>query len=184
MNKQQGVILVIMLIFLIILSILSISVLESSIGAKSLVNIQTTQNTLFVNAESELKHAENQMVHYPIALSASSQLISDRQLLTDQISDGLFQTCSEGEALQQKCYFIELLAKENCELANSQNTYYALIYRVTAKISSHTLVQQSEILQSTYVVLPAIIQQCQISNLLTDAKHYLYAGRQSWREIN
>jgi Tfp pilus assembly protein PilX len=184
MKKQQGIILVIMLIVLIILSLLSISVLESSVAAKSLVNIQTTQHELFVNAESELQYAENQMVQHPIALSALSQLITDQQLLTDQIPAELFQSCTESEALLQKCYLIELLAKENCNLANSANRHYAFIYRVTVKVSCHSLIKQSEILQSTYIVLPATMQQCQILNSLTDTEHYLYAGRQSWREIN
>lgn len=183
MKKQQGIILVITLIFLMLFSLFAISALESSLETKKLVNLQTERSKLFSETEQQLQLAENQITQRNIKLSIPSQLLTDQKILTDQIPPGILQQCTNTE-IQQKCYFIELLDKENCITEMNQQVISVLFYRVTARVSMRSLGYQCEILQSIYISLPTTIQRCVLSNSLTETKHYLYAGRQSWREIN
>ncbi len=183
MKRQQGIILVIILIFLMLFSLFAISALESSLETKKLINLQKDRSELFSETERQLQLAENQIKQLNVMLSLPSQLMTDQLILKDQIPTGIFKDCTNTE-IQQRCYFIELLAKENCITEMNQQYISVLFYRVTARVAIRSLVKHSVALQSIYISLPTTIQRCELSNSLTEAKHYLYAGRQSWREIN
>ncbi len=183
MQKQDGMILVMALIFLILLSLFTISILQSSIESRILLNMQNIHSKLFIEAEAELQLAESHIAQHNIMLSMPSQLVTDQQFLMDQIPTSIFKHCEISEGQQQKCYFIELISRENCNPQVGQQSSPVLFYRFTAKVSETSLINQSDILQSTYAVLPINIKQCRLLNSLTDTEHYLYAGRQSWREI-
>lgn len=183
MQKQHGIILVMVLIFLIILSLFTITILQLSIESNILLNMQNIRDKLFSAAEIELQLAETQIAQHNILLSVPPQLVTDQQFLIDQVPPNVVRHCKNSSMLQQQCYFIELIAKENCKTEMSQQDLPVLFYRLTAKVSVTSLVNQSDILQSTYVVLPSNVNQCRMLNSLTDNEHYIYAGRQSWREI-
>lgn len=184
MQKQHGMILVMALIFLMLLSLFTISILQSSIESRILLNMQNIHSKLFMEADAELQLAETQIAQHNFMISMPSQLVTDQQFLMDQIPISIFKHCEISEGHQQKCYFIELISKENCNPQIGQPSSPVLFYRFTAKVSENYLINQSDILQSTYAVLPTNIKQCRLLNSLTDTEYYLYAGRQSWREVS
>lgn len=183
MQKQCGMILVMTLVFLMLLSLFTISILLSNIESRILLNLQNVHNILFIEAGTELQLAESQIAQHNIALEVASLLVTDQQFLSGQMPANIFKHCTILEGQPQKCYFIELISKENCMPQIGQPSSTVLFYRLTAKLSETSLVKQSDILQSTYAVLPTNIKQCRLLNSLTDTEYYLYAGRQSWREI-
>lgn len=183
MKNQQGIILIITLIFLMLLSLFAIAALETTIEQKKLVNLQQKHRQLFDSAENELRSAEQQIAHLNIKLSLPSKLITDKQIQSDQITPQILQHCNNIGDLQKNCYFIELLAQENCAAEINQQLFTAYYYRVTARVSLATLINQNIILQSTYLLLPESIHQCEKSPTEKNNTQIMYVGRQSWREI-
>ncbi len=179
MYNQQGVILIIVMIFLMMFSWLTMTTLDISIEAKKLAYYQRQHDQLFINADSLLTMAEQQILSNSFKLLSSSRLITDQQLQTDQIPPNIYFKCEEHEDFHD-CYYIEFLSQQHCLVPQTMQPISINYYRISATSTINAALNQRIVVQNTFILMPQNIKQCVRSELNLQK---IYSGRQSWREI-
>lgn len=180
MQNQYGFILVIVLLFLVLFSWLTIAVLDSCNLSHKLAGLQQQHHQLFIEAENELLIAENQIISHHLNIPLETNLITDQQLRINQIPQAVKQSCELSNNFKN-CYYIELIAQQQCFYQQTANLFIVDYYRIstiTKKIES--VMPQEVILQSTFVFIPNGLQYCALDK---GEAQLIYSGRQSWREI-